>query len=315
MRNMVVREAVRLAERQFTFEDEAMEDEPENADEPDAAWEAIQVPKRKRRSVYDQARRHNDAKKTLYDRDAVREEALDAISELEALWNEGYLIAAHLLGKAYRDGLGIKADAERAVAWFRKSAEAGNDFSGYALGKLLLEHEYITEGVEQMERAAAHGNQYAQYRMGKLCLAGEGVAKNMGRALEWLKKSAAQGNQYAQYMLGKLYLLGEGVEKDREKATAYLTRAAAWGNVYAQYYRCSTAWVRFFVRKPRRMGSSPCCKSTASGGVNCWTSVSLPVTKLTTTKTRKTISAIRPCNNRLTSIPFGWGSAGPHIGR
>ena len=72
--------------------------------------------------------------------------------------------------------------------------------------------------------------------MGKLCLAGEGVAKNVGRALEWLEKSAAQGNQYAQYTLGKLYLLGEDTEKDREKAVAYLTRAAAQGNVYAQYY-------------------------------------------------------------------------------
>ncbi|MBQ9719481.1 MAG: SEL1-like repeat protein, partial [Oscillospiraceae bacterium] len=236
VRNMVVREAVRLAERQFTFEDEAMEDEPKDADEPDAAWEAIQVPKRKRRSVYDQARRYNDAKKTLYDRDAVREEALDAISELEALWNEGYLIAAHLLGKAYRDGLGIKADAERAVAWFRKSTEAGNDFSGYALGKLLLEHGNNAEGVEQMERAAVHGNQYAQYRMGKLCLAGGGVAKNVGRALYWLEKSAAQNNQYAQYTLGKLFLLGKEVDGDRGKAVAYLTNAAGQGNVYAQFF-------------------------------------------------------------------------------
>ena len=56
----------------------------------------------------------------------------------DRLWEEGYTVAAHQLGKFYRDDLSTLRDHEKAEQWFWRSAEAGNDFSEYALGKLLL---------------------------------------------------------------------------------------------------------------------------------------------------------------------------------
>ena len=236
VRNMVVREAAKLSAQEFTFEDEGMEDEPADADEPSAAWEAIRKsdPKKTRRSVYEQAERYREAKETLLDPEAGRALRLDAIGELERLWDEGCIVAAHQLGKAYRDGLGVKVDADKAAEWFRRGAEAGNDYSEYALGKLLLERG-DAGGAGCLARAAKRGNQYAQYRLGKLCLEGKVVSKDVDAALSHLGDAAAQGNQYAQYTLGKLFLLGREVPRDEELALRYLERAAAQGNVYAQY--------------------------------------------------------------------------------
>ena len=59
VRNMVVKEALALSRQEFTFDDEGMDDEPEDTDEPSLAWEAITDPKKKQtRSVYEQAERY-----------------------------------------------------------------------------------------------------------------------------------------------------------------------------------------------------------------------------------------------------------------
>ena len=50
-------------------------------------------------------------------------------------------------------------------------------------------------------RSAEHGNQYAQYTLGKLYLLGRDVPKDMELAVKYLTQSAAQGNIYAQYFL------------------------------------------------------------------------------------------------------------------
>ena len=87
---------------------------------------------------------------------------------LEQLWNAGFTVAAHLLNKCWRDSMGVLPDDEQAELWFRRAAEAGHDFSQYALGKLLQSQKRMEEAVSWYERAAAQGNSYAAYRLGKL---------------------------------------------------------------------------------------------------------------------------------------------------
>ena len=160
-----------------------------------------------------------------------------ALVTLHRLWEEGYTIAAHQLGKSYRDGVGSSVDQELAAEWFQKSAEAGNPCSAYALSKLLLEQGQIPQAIHWLRQAADQNDPYAQYRLGKLLLTGaEGVPRDAVAAIKLLKDSAAQGNQFAQYTLGKLYLLGQEVQADPEEALRYLVQAAAQGNTYAQYF-------------------------------------------------------------------------------
>ena len=210
-----------------TFEDEGMQDDPE-----------LETQKEEHQSynVYEQAQRYRAAKAVLQDIYALDAEHAEAVKALEQLWEEGYTVAAHQLGKFYRDDLSTLRDHAKAEQWFRRSAEAGNDFSEYALGKLLLTQKRWDEAMEWLDKAADHGSQFAQYRLGKIYLTGEFVPKDVEKALAYLTASADQGNQFAQYALGKLYLFGRDVPPDREQAREWLIRAAAQGNEYARFF-------------------------------------------------------------------------------
>ena len=227
IKNDIIREAENIRLGLPTFEDERMQDEPEpeNQEEEHQSY-----------SVYEQAQRYRAAKAVLQDIYALDAEHADAVKALERLWEEGYTVAAHQLGKFYRDDLSTLRDHEKAEQWFRHSAEAGNDFSEYALGKLLLTQKRTVEAMGWLSKAADHGNQFARYRLGKIYLADESVPKDVAKALVYLTASADQENQFAQYTLGKLYLLGRDVPLDREQAREWLIRAAAQGNEYARFF-------------------------------------------------------------------------------
>lgn len=231
MRNMVIRETLRLSELHFTFEDDAMQDEPEPEEPP------VPPDPSAERMIHQQARFYRRAKSILDAADADPSEKSMALVTLHRLWEEGYTIAAHQLGKSYRDGVVSSVDQELAAEWFQKSAEAGNPCSAYALGKLLLEQEQFPQAIHWLRQAAEQNDPYAQYRLGKLLLTGaEGVPKDIDAAIQLLKGSATQGNSFAQYTLGKLYLLGQEVQADRKEALRYFAQAAAQGNSYAQYF-------------------------------------------------------------------------------
>ena len=233
VRNMVIRETLRLSEMHFTFEDDAISDEPE----PEPEEPPVPPDPSAERMIHQRARFYRRAKSILDAANADPSEKSMALVTLRRLWEEGYTIAAHHLGKAYRDGLGISTDRKAAAEWFQKSAEAGNTCSAYALSKLLLEQGQIPQAIHWLRQAADQNDPYAQYRLGKLLLTGaEGVPRDAVAAIKLLKDSAAQGNQFAQYTLGKLYLLGQEVQADREEALRYLVQAAAQGNTYAQYF-------------------------------------------------------------------------------
>lgn len=231
VRNMVIWETLRLSEMHFTFEDDAMQDESEPEEPP------VPPDPSAERMIHQQAQSYRRAKKVLHDLESDPGEKAAARVTLRRLWEEGYTIAAHQLGKAYQDGLGISIDRKAAAEWFQKSAEAGNTCSAYALGKLLLEQGQISQAVHWLRQTAKQNDPYAQYRLGKLLLTGaEGVPKDIDAAIQLLKDSATQGNSFAQYTLEKLYLLGQEVQADREAALRYLVQAAAQGNAYAQYF-------------------------------------------------------------------------------
>ena len=171
----------------------------------------------------------------LDDNYATQAEKREALQMLRQLWDNGFVIAAYQLGRAYRDGLGVLSDDEKAELWFRHSAEAGNDFSQYALGALLLEQRRISEAFSWYERAAEAGNQYAQYHLGKLYLRGENNPKDITKAAEYLTAAAEQSNLYAQYALGKLFLSGNEIPQNKEQAAYWLAQSAAQGHRYAQF--------------------------------------------------------------------------------
>ena len=227
VKNMVIQEAEELRLGTITFEDASMRDEVDEDQEAIYyAWS----------SRWQMAEAYQNAKEILLEYENTEAAKAEQVRMLERLWNAGFTVAAHLLGKCWRDGMGALPDDEQAELWFRRAAEAGHDFSQYALGKLLQSQKRMEEAVSWYEKAAAQGNPYAAYRLGKLYLEGTDVPKNVAKAVEYLTNAAREGNQYAQYTLGKLYLTGEDVARDQEQAYRWFWESASQGNEYAQFF-------------------------------------------------------------------------------
>ena len=227
IKNMVIREAEELRLGAFTFEDTAMKDEvDEDQEEVYYAWS----------SHWEMTEAYQNAKEILSVYENTEEEKAEQVQVLKKLWDAGFFVAAHQLGKCWRDGMGVLPDDEQAELWFCRAAEAGHDFSQYALGKLLQSQKRMEEAMSWYKKAAAQGNLWANYRLGKLYLEGKDVPKDTAKAVEYLTNAAQEGNQYAQYTLGKLYLTGKDVARDREQAYRWFWESASQGNEYAQFF-------------------------------------------------------------------------------
>ena len=206
IKNVVIQEAENLRLGVLTFEDEQLVDEP-----PDNT--------------------------RFRDPDVSNEDKRSVIEVLERDWgDDGSSSIAYLLGRIWRDGLGVIPDDEKEGMWFHRAAEAGHSDAQYALAKLLQEQDRISEAIPWYEEAAEGGNQFAGYQLGKLYLQGTQVEKTPAKAVEYLTDAAEQGCSQAQYLLGKLYLLGQDVEPDYTAAEYWFTQAAEQGHGYAQFF-------------------------------------------------------------------------------
>ena len=72
------------------------------------------------------------------------------------------------------------------------------------------------------------------FKRGRCYERGEGVEKDLKKAVEWYTKAAEQGDAMAQNTLARCYKNGEGVAKDLNKSVAWYTKAAEQGDVTAQ---------------------------------------------------------------------------------
>lgn len=210
IKNMVIREAVRLGElrRIFHPEDQAEDvlPEQEGADgsqpEPEADGKEQPPDSGVPRTSWEHIYRR--AQGILKDPNAAPEQTAQAVELLTKAAEHGNCSAAFTLGQLYLSGTTLPRDPAAAVRW--------------------------------LERAALGGDQHAQYRLGKLLLQGEEVPKDADGAVRWLTASAEQGSRYAQYALGKLFLLGKDVPEDRKAARQWFQKAAEQGDQYAQYF-------------------------------------------------------------------------------
>ena len=132
--------------------------------------------------------------------------------------------------KACADKNGEEYNPEFAVKLFVEAASGGITVAKYKLGKMFLNGDGvgkdIPKAVEWLKQAAVEENEFAEYALGRLYLKGEEVEKVIFAAEEYLLKSASRGNKYAAYLLGKEYLSGENFGKDAMKAVEYLELAA-----------------------------------------------------------------------------------------
>lgn len=94
--------------------------------------------------------------------------------------------------------------------------------------------EYYGLVFDELKPLAEQGSLRAQFYLGWCYKYGEGVKKDLAKAVEWLTKAAEQGYAPAQNALGFCYEFGDGVVKDLKKAIEWYTKAAEQGDARAQ---------------------------------------------------------------------------------
>lgn len=248
IRNMVIREAMRLSDPVFLPAAEAekepdipyaepagaaalpdklaMPDEAEPADRYDAVAaygsDAKPVPRTNHQVGGDSklhagwSQEYKQARRYLY---GTKKQEPDFAKALELFGKEadgGNALAMHDLGRMCMDGLGMDADRPKAEAWYSEALSA-----------------FIK--IESTMKDGDRGVTYLRYRIGKMYMAGLGTEQDYKKAASWLQQAADSGHKYAQYSLGTLYLHGYGVEQDYGMAFDLFSCSAQQENAYASY--------------------------------------------------------------------------------
>ena len=120
-------------------------------------------------------------------------------------------------------------------------SNAGRGFAQYALGKKYRDGQgverNIQKAVELFTLAAKQGNSFAAFALGKMYLSNDAsLPRDEATALNWITYASERGNQFAQCYLGKLLLKGaDGIPQDTNAALRWLRASVDQGNVYAEY--------------------------------------------------------------------------------
>lgn len=155
------------------------------------------------------------------------------------LAGSGYIAALLDLGSWYDNGIGVRQDKAKAVAFYRKAADLGSAEAIFNLG-----HMYSTgDGVPQDEakavrlyrKAAALGYPDAIGNLGVLYSTGQGVAQDKSEAARLYRKAADLGHAHSMKNLAIMYATGVGVAQDKAEAVRLYRKAADLGDTDAIY--------------------------------------------------------------------------------
>ena len=135
------------------------------------------------------------------------------------------------------NGRGVTRDPNKALKWFRKSADQGYGYAQYNLGRAWQKGDGLPKNPEEavfwFRKAASQGLPKAQYQLGVAYHMGLGVPKEPRTAHKWFSKSfpkfaeaAESGDLWAQDLTGFMLEHGLGIQKDIPKALAWYRRAA-----------------------------------------------------------------------------------------
>ena len=153
-----------------------------------------------------------------------------------------YPLAQYALARLYADGLGTPADAEKALKWLTRAAQAPVPVPAaqLQLGNYYAEGypPYIEPDAEkafELTLAAAEAeNRTARYRVALMYLNGQGTKKNEKRAFHFMRLSARDGLTQAQKALSDMYRNGTGVAQDDYGVFSWMLAAAKNGDAEAQ---------------------------------------------------------------------------------
>ena len=176
------------------------------------------------------------------------------------------------LGSMFKKGLGTGIDMDKAIDYFKRSAEMNNKNGLYEYGKALLLGEHIPQDKEKavklLEKAIKLENINAKRFLALEYISGEHLDQDIDKGLAMFTESADSGDTCACYKLGKIYFKGEIVLQDLDKAEKYLLLSE--DNEFTQY-----AFGKLYLQKEKYdiLKAVDCFEKSADK--NVWSSYQL----------------------------------------
>ena len=165
-----------------------------------------------------------------------------AYEQIREAADEGNAIALYMMAAYFSQGYGVQPiNKQKAIAYFKKSYEAGYAVAGYDVAASLPDgspeqKEIRNHAKDNILELANEEDVFAQASAAWGYREGYGTAVDDLEAVKWVRKAAEQGFARAQYDLGLMYQFGRGVERSNEKAVEWYLKAAEQGYADAQYH-------------------------------------------------------------------------------
>ena len=164
-----------------------------------------------------------------------------AYEQIREAADEGNAIALYMMAAYFSQGYGVQPiNEQKAIAYFKKSYEAGYPVAGYDVAAFLPDgspeqDEIRKNAKDNILELANEGDVFAQTNAAWGYREGYGTAVDDLEAVKWVQKAAKQGYARAQCNLGWMYKYGHGVEQSDVKAAKWFLKAAEQGLAGAQY--------------------------------------------------------------------------------
>ena len=114
---------------------------------------------------------------------------------------QGFARSQNELGLFYINGTKVAKDMIKATYWFEKAASQGHPGAQNNLGTIYAMRRDYAEAIEMWKQAAKTGYVEALSNLAGCYLNGQGVEKNIPKAVSLLEQAAAQGDEYSKNLL------------------------------------------------------------------------------------------------------------------
>lgn len=141
------------------------------------------------------------------------------------------------LAEMYLKGLNVKKDVHTALELYNKAIEFGDKSIYFKVGKVYEDEGLINKALSIYEQGHEEGNLKCTQRLGIMYYNGEGVEKNLEKAIEYTEIAAAKKEPHAMYVLAVAYYrLNKFGDKTSDIVKALLKEAYELGSPYAADY-------------------------------------------------------------------------------
>ena len=160
-----------------------------------------------------------------YEAEKIKDTALRARC-YHALAEQGDEKAAYAYAECLRRGVGVAANGEETIFWYRAAARRMYPAAAYRLFMALSEDGRFGDSKKQalfwLRVAAELGDADAAFALARAYENGDLVVPSHRHALFWLTKAAKAGHGEARLSLAKSYFDGDGVEKNPAAARYFM---------------------------------------------------------------------------------------------